>query len=182
MILEILWCSVAFSGPSLTPSTPQGPPKNNLGGPQLAPLPRFACLKSHKVNMHVGPGKQYPTQWIYCRKYLPVEIIAEFDVWRQIRDHQGMVGWVHRCLLSGTRYGLVYRRNQPLRSSPQPEGKIEAYVEATAQGRLLECQKDWCKLEFQASSTAKNWFFKKCYRGWILRKELWGVYAHESKF
>ena len=30
------------------------------------------------------------------RQGLPIEIIAEFDTWRRIRDCQGTEGWVHK--------------------------------------------------------------------------------------
>jgi SH3-like domain-containing protein len=53
------------------------------------PLPRFACLKSKKINVHVGPGYHYPVVYQYVRQFFPVEIVAEFDLWRKIRDYFG---------------------------------------------------------------------------------------------
>ena len=35
---------------------------------------------------------------------MPVEVIAEYDTWRKIRDWQGTVGWVHQSMLDGGRY------------------------------------------------------------------------------
>ncbi|MHC4174421.1 MAG: SH3 domain-containing protein [Planctomycetota bacterium] len=28
---------------------------------------------------------------------MPVQVIAEFDTWRKIRDWEGAEGWVHRA-------------------------------------------------------------------------------------
>ena len=42
------------------------------------PLPRFVSLKSSKVNMRRGPGKEFRIDWVYYRKNLPVKIIFEY--------------------------------------------------------------------------------------------------------
>ena len=59
------------------------------------PLPRFVSLRADQVNLRTGPGVQYPVEWVYQRKDLPVEIIAEYRTWRKIRDWQSTQGWVH---------------------------------------------------------------------------------------
>src|SRR5262245_3148556 len=56
------------------------------------PLPRFVSLKSDRVNMRSGPGTEYPMQWVYRRAGLPVEVIREFEAWRQVRDADGTTG------------------------------------------------------------------------------------------
>ena len=50
------------------------------------PVPRFVTLRSDEVNVRTGPGERYPIEWVFTRKGMPVEILAEFDVWRKIRD------------------------------------------------------------------------------------------------
>ena len=54
------------------------------------PIPRFVSLSSDKVYMRSGPGTKYPVLWEYKRKGLPVEITMEFDVWRKIKDVDGL--------------------------------------------------------------------------------------------
>lgn len=49
-------------------------------------LPRFVSLRADEVNMRAGPGEQYPIEWVYQRSGLPLEVIAEFDHWRRVRD------------------------------------------------------------------------------------------------
>lgn len=38
---------------------------------------------------------------------MPVEITAEFENWRRIRDWEGAEGWVYHSLLSGKRMAMV---------------------------------------------------------------------------
>ena len=57
--------------------------------------------------MHIGPAKTYEIKWLYQRAGLPVEITAEFENWRRIRDSDGTEGWVYHSLLSGRRTGMV---------------------------------------------------------------------------
>ena len=62
------------------------------------PLPRFASLKADEVNVRAGPATRYPVDWVFKRKGMPVEIVAEFENWRKIRDWQGTSGWVREHL------------------------------------------------------------------------------------
>ena len=70
------------------------------------PMPRFASLKTDRVNLREGPSKEHATKWVYERAGLPVEITAEFEIWRKVRDLEGIEGWVLHSLLSGRRTAL----------------------------------------------------------------------------
>src|ERR1700751_5997914 len=76
-------------------------------GPSGLPLPRFVTLKSKRVNLRVGPSNDYAVAWLYLKAGLPVEIIQEYDNWRQIRDSDGTEGWVSQALLSGNRAAIA---------------------------------------------------------------------------
>ncbi|HXF90828.1 MAG TPA: SH3 domain-containing protein [Candidatus Nitrosotenuis sp.] len=134
------------------------------------PLPRFASLRSNKVNSHVGPGNNYPIEWTFVRQWMPVEIIAEFDTWRQIRDCQGTQVWVHKSLLSGRRHVVIQEKRRKLLKKPQKDASVVAYLEPGVIGKLTECQKNWCYIQVNG------------YSGWMPRKFMWGVYPHEAKF
>src|SRR5262249_28607550 len=41
------------------------------------PVPRYASLKSEKVNGRSGPSTDYPVEWTYQRLGLPVVIVRE---------------------------------------------------------------------------------------------------------
>jgi SH3-like domain-containing protein len=58
------------------------------------PVPRFVSLKSDKVNVRRGPSTDQAIVWVFSRAGLPVEIIAESDNWRRVRDSEGADGWV----------------------------------------------------------------------------------------
>ncbi|MGA7612701.1 MAG: SH3 domain-containing protein, partial [Xanthobacteraceae bacterium] len=66
----------------------------NDAGSGLA-VPRFVSLKSDKVNVRAGPTKDNDVAWVYTRSGLPVEITAEFENWRRVRDSEGAEGWVY---------------------------------------------------------------------------------------
>ena len=54
------------------------------------PVPRYVSLKSDHVNVRAGPTKDNDVAWIYTRSGLPVEITAEFENWRRVRDSEGV--------------------------------------------------------------------------------------------
>ena len=56
------------------------------------PIPRYVSLKSDHVNVRAGPTKDNDVAWVYTRAGLPVEITAEFENWRRVRDSEGVRG------------------------------------------------------------------------------------------
>ncbi len=136
-------------------------------GPKL-PVPRFVTLGADEVNVRTGPGIRYPIRFILKKDGLPVEIIKEFDVWRQIRDMEGGSGWVHQSLLSGKRAAIVKGNMQTLYKKPATTARPVVKLEPGVIAGLDRCDKEWCYLKVAS------------YKGWIRRENLWGVYADEN--
>lgn len=134
------------------------------------PLPRFVTLRSGEVNLRAGPGVRYPVEWVYKKRYLPVEVVAEYDTWRKIRDWQGTQGWVHQGMLSGKRSIIVTGDLRTLRSEPSTGADPHARLEEGVIAKLLKCPKGttWCKIEADG------------YEGWLRKAEFWGVYSGEA--
>jgi len=132
------------------------------------PIPRFVSLGADRVNARTGPGERYPIAWVYVRRGLPVEVIAEFDFYRKIRDQDGAEGWVHKRLLSGRRNVLITGAIRPLYRSPDRKAPIVLQAEPGVQGRLLKAKGDWCEVEIAGRS------------GFIERKHLYGVLPNET--
>ncbi|MGD9543860.1 MAG: SH3 domain-containing protein [Methylocystis sp.] len=144
----------------------QEPQKGPVSG---LPLPRYVSLKSDRVNVREGPSKEHPTLWVYERAALPVEITAEFETWRKIRDSEGSEGWVLHSLLSGRRTALV----APWKKEPQllvaadhstPTAKLGPGVI----GNLRGCDGQWCRIA------------GKGFDGYMQQENLWGVYPGEK--
>jgi SH3-like domain-containing protein len=153
------------------PAEPQ-----TLGASGLA-LPRFASLKSDRVNLRQGPGTDYPTAWVFRRAGLPVEIVKEFESWRQVRDAEGTTGWVLGSMLSGRRTAVVLPwelkpgQQQPasaaLRDDDSASARPLAYVEAGVLASIISCDGSWCRISVGG------------FRGYIEQTKLWGAYQGE---
>lgn len=134
------------------------------------PLPRHVSLRGKEVNMRTGPGILYPVDWVYHRKFLPIEVIAEYGTWRKVRDWQGTQGWVHQSMLSGRRTFIVINKIRTVRSDPNTKSRGVAHLEPGVIGRLQVCPtgSTWCRVEI------------KGLQGWLRRIEFWGVYRYET--
>ena len=135
-------------------------------GPGL-PIPRFASLRSDEVNVRTGPNTRYPIDWVFKRKPMPVEIVAEYENWRKIRDWQGASGWVHQSLLSGKRSFIVPAKAASLHKTPAASAEVVAKLEPEVVGEIRSCVGDWCRVKVPTTS------------GWIERTSMWGVYKSE---
>jgi SH3-like domain-containing protein len=131
-------------------------------------LPRFVSLRSDEVNLRVGPGENYPIEWIYKRKDMPVEIIEEYQNWRKVQDWQGTKGWVLDRMVYGKRAVIVEGGVQALYRLPDRASQIVARAENGVIARLLEFQGPWCRVEAGG------------FKGWIERNEVWGVFEDET--
>ncbi|HEX6958730.1 MAG TPA: SH3 domain-containing protein [Ferrovibrio sp.] len=139
-----------------------------LGSDSGLPLPRFVSLAADKVNARTGPGARYPIAWQYQRRWLPVEVVAEYEYWRKIRDHDGTEAWVHKNLTSGKRYALVDGTVRALYGKPDANAEILLTAEPGVEARLRRCPNlAWCEVEIAGT------------RGWMPRGYLWGVYPNE---
>jgi len=135
-------------------------------------VPRYVSLKSDRVNLRQGPAKEHKTLWVYQRAGLPVEITAEFEMWRRIRDADGDEGWVLHSLLSGRRTAIIAPWAKDamieLRGSPSENATITARIEPRVVATLRRCDQKWCRIS------------GKGFDGFIPQNKLWGVYPDES--
>jgi SH3-like domain-containing protein len=152
----------------ITGSTAEAP---SPVGPSGLPLPRFVSLKANKVNVRKGPSSEHSVAWVYQQKGLPVEITAESDNWRKIRDADGSEGWILQSMLAGKRTAVVAdwakERAVYLHNSATPTSGVSAKLAPGALAIVDSCDGDWCYL------TATD------YEGYAKQSDLWGVYPGE---
>lgn len=151
-------------------SKPQTVVKIGASGLQV---PRFVSLKSDRVNVRKGPSIGHAVAWVFSRAGLPVEVVAESDRWRQVRDSEGSEGWVFGALLSGRRTALVMpwvkeQQTITLYDDASSSSDVVAQLESGVLGSVHECNGEWCN------------FTVGKYTGWIEQKRLWGVYRNEE--
>ncbi|MDJ0612117.1 MAG: SH3 domain-containing protein [Rhizobiaceae bacterium] len=139
------------------------------------PLPRFVSLKSKRVNMRVGPGREFQVLWRYLKPGLPMEIIQEYDNWRKVRDPEGNEGWILHSLLSSKRTAVINpwesdkitglaSMHQEGSQNTRTIAKLEPWVVA----KVEACDDDWCKVN------VKN------IEGYVSKTKIWGVYPDEK--
>lgn len=133
------------------------------------PLPRFVSLKADEANARRGPGTDHRIDWVFTRRNMPLEVVAEFSNWRRVTDRDGAGGWVHYTLLSGVRTVLVEADMTALRVRPEADAAINAYAEAGVIARLGDCVPGWCRISAEGT------------RGWAETAGLWGVLPGETR-
>lgn len=169
-ILAVVLLAAGMAAALLIPAGPGASAGENgaVGGRADQKLPRFASLRASEVYMRTGPGTRYPVEWVYVQRNMPVEITAEFDVWRKVRDIDGTEGWMHQSMLTGKRTVMVRDGLEPLRRDPDAGSPAIARVEPKVIGKLLSCSNAWCQVEISGL------------RGWMEEKHLFGVFPNEK--
>ena len=160
-----------FSAPGLAQES-AGPAAAN-GSSSGLQVPRFVSLKSNKVNVRRGPSTDQSIVWVFARAGLPVEIIAESENWRRVRDSEGADGWVFHSLLSGRRTVLIspWVKGQeavPLHRSRSTGSRVVAQLQPGVIGDVVACDGQWCELSVENFS------------GYVEQDRLWGVYRGEE--
>jgi SH3-like domain-containing protein len=136
------------------------------------PVPRFVSIKADRVNVRGGPDKDHDVSYIYTRVGWPVEITAEFEDWRRIRDSDGTEGWVYHSLLSGKRTAVVQMKSKTdlaqLYGKPDDKSAVTAQLQVGVLATVKHCTGSWCEISGDG------------FEGWVQQNELWGVYPNEK--
>lgn len=151
------------------------PAAQDLGTGQVTglPVPRYVSLKSDRVNLREGPSKDHRTAWVFQRAGLPVEITAEFEIWRRVRDADGAEGWVLHSLLSGRRTALVMPWSKakpdpiPLLERADENAAVVARLQPGVIANVKSCTGNWCRVTLDRLD------------GFMRQDRLWGVYPNE---
>lgn len=137
-------------------------------GPSGLAVPRFEIIDSSRVHMRQGPSTDHRVLWVFEEQQgLPVEVVAETEQWRQIRDPDGDLGWVYRSLLGRGRGVVVVGTMRALRRQPARDAATIAYLEPRVVANLNQCDAEWCRVSVDG------------YTGWLRHDEVWGVYPNE---
>lgn len=133
-------------------------------------LPRMVSIRADNINARSGPGTKYPIEWIYKQKGAPLEIINEFELWRQVRDWDGDVSWIHKTRLTGRRFvKIITPGENNIYAKDKYDSKVVAKVEDSVIGEIKKCPKgsEFCLIKFESIE------------GWVAKKNLFGVYENE---
>ena len=141
-----------------------------LAVPSIAALvdkktPYFGSISAGKARMRTGPGRSYPSSWLYQRADLPVKVLDIYDhgAWYKIEDPGGIQGWMMGTLVSETRTGLVMGLTAELRSEPRDGGRILWRAAPGVVGRISKCARGWCFFDIRGRG------------GYVEAVHLWGV-------
>lgn len=129
---------------------------------------RYASLRANDVNVRAGPGVRYPVKWKFVQRYTPVEVIAQYDTWRKIRDWEGGEGWVHRAMLASKRSLLLTGAPRTMRRRPSAGAPAVARLASKMIVLAKRCDLEWCLVSARG------------HEGWIRREGLWGLYPREQ--
>ena len=168
-----LACAAPLAPSHAAGAAPAATSSTTLGGSGL-PLPRFVSLKSGRVNSRIGPGVNYPVDWLYLKSGLPMEIVQEYDTWRRVRDADGAEGWINQSLLSGRRTAIAAPwqkgKDAPINllAKPERDARTVAVLEPGVIGTIKSCNGDWCQMVFDGHT------------GWISQSLMWGAYPGET--
>lgn len=131
---------------------------------------RFVAMRADKVNARSGPNIRYPIEWIYQQQNHPVEIIAEYEQWRKIRDFEGTVSWVRKNLLTNARYALITEPGiNNIYAKESLNSEVKAKAEFGVVGKIKRCTLSFCELEFENKI-----------EGWLPKSVLFGVKNNEE--
>ncbi len=144
----------SFTAPTVGPET-------NL------PLPRFVSLKTDRGNVRRGPSLSHRIDWVFLRRGMPLQVVAEYGHWRRVVDREGIGGWINYALISGHRTVLVDADALMVRTRADLTSPEVAQFERGVIAGLEECAVAFCYISAGG------------YGGWAPKEALWGVGADE---
>lgn len=126
-------------------------------------VPYWASLSQEEARMRVGPSLDYPSNWVYRRRDLPVKVVQVLGLWRKVEDSSGTQGWMHVRLLSDTPTAIVTSRLAPMREAASENARALYRAEKGVVGRLSSCGNGWCAFDVGGQS------------GFVRANDVWGA-------
>lgn len=163
---QVVYCATAAALAILLASSLRAAER---GSETNLPVPRFVSLKTTEGNVRRGPSLSHRIDWVFTRRDMPLQVVAEHGNWRRVEDRDGVGGWIHFALLSGVRTVIVEAEMAEMHSHPDPQSMVVAQVEAGVIGRLGACRIDWCEVTAGGSE------------GWLPKTAIWGVEPDEVR-
>jgi SH3-like domain-containing protein len=161
-VVLALAISLGAGGAGGTPT--QGAAEHTVVGPVTGlPIPRFVSIKAAEAFARRGPSRSNRIDWVFQRRNMPMQIVAEYGHWRRVVDRDGAGGWMHYAMLSGVRTAIIEVDMLELRARPEPDAPVRAQAEMGVVAFVEECADNWCLLEVGGRS------------GWVRDDTIWGV-------
>lgn len=127
-------------------------------------LPYWASISAEEARMRAGAGEQFPIEWVYHRKGLPVKVVRFHQGWRLVEEPDGTRGWIFSSLLSRTRTAIVTGESDAaMRESGSSNADLRWNLEPGVIGELGGCSDNWCEFDVDG------------HRGWVQQDRLWGA-------
>ena len=161
----VILCLASISGAEgrAAETSIETPAKKSIGPVTGLELPRYVSLKARKANVRRGPGRGHRVDWVFVRRGMPLQVTAEYENWRRVRDKDGAGGWMHYSLLTGHRTAIVLSDRTALREAPATGARLAAWLEQGVIVSLDGCAALWCEGEADGID------------GWTPKAGLWGV-------
>lgn len=125
--------------------------------------PYWASIAKGTALMRVGPSRDYPADWLYQRRDLPVKVIEIYPDWRKVEDPDGAEGWMHVRLLKDDPTAIVKGGIAEMRDGPSSDSRLLYRLAPGVIGHLSGCANGWCAIEVDHHS------------GYVRASGLWGA-------
>ncbi|MEO1220468.1 MAG: SH3 domain-containing protein [Pseudomonadota bacterium] len=127
-------------------------------------VPYWATLRFDEVNMRKGPSQDFPIDWVYKRRGLPVQVVRLREGWRLVQDPDGTQGWIASSQLSPKLGAMIVGEGvAELRSEPSTTSQLLWKAEPGVVGELLRCRDSFCEINIAGKG------------GWVLATRIWGA-------
>jgi SH3-like domain-containing protein len=124
----------------------------------------FVATRSNEAYLRAGPSKNYPIKWVYKHSGEPLEVIADFEEWKKVRDFAGDIGWISDGVITDARYGIINStKAEILYKEPDIKSKKLLKLEHGVRVRIIKCELEWCQIKVDM------------FKGWLRKSSLWGA-------
>ena len=127
----------------------------------------FIYTKFKIVNLRVGPGKDYPINWVIKYKGEPLEVLHKVENWLMCRDFNGDEGWAHVSNVSKRDPHVIIKTPEKTYVTAYARADESSRrlfrIENGRRSRLKKCDVKWCKISINNQDA------------WVLKDFLWGI-------
>lgn len=95
---------------------------------------------------------------VQAPRYYPLSVQSEKGDYYQVRDYQGLLGWIHKSLVSNAKGVVVEVDRANVRSGPGTNSPITFHAYKGVTFKVLAERDEWLKIIHEGG--AQGWIFK----------------------
>lgn len=124
---------------------------------------QIVTVAAHTANLRNSPSTENTYVVLQAPRYYPLSVQSQRNSFYKVRDFKGVVGWIHKSLVSNAKGVVVEVKRANVRQGPAGSYPVVFHAYEGVTFKVLDEKEGWLKVMHENGKS-----------GWIYKPLTWG--------